>query len=80
MERRIWKRLQREVGVGVFFDILNAAANQMLDGLERSKTRKVTLKESDLFTPDGTLAEPGQSYLRDFAVVTCKNRVSASGR
>jgi hypothetical protein len=65
MERRIWRRLGREVGVGLYFDILGATADAMLDDLERGKNRDGNLTESDLFAVDGSLSDRGECYLTE---------------
>jgi hypothetical protein len=65
MERRIWRRLRNEVGVGLFYDILTATAEAMLDDLERGKNRDGSLIESDLFAVDGSLTERGDGYLNE---------------
>jgi hypothetical protein len=65
MLKRIWKRLDQEVGTGPLFDILGAVADRMLDDLERGNTGKGNPTESDWFAPDGSLTDSGWSYVQE---------------
>ena len=65
MANRTWKRINERVGLGLFYEILDVAVDQMLNDLERGNNGKVSLAESGLFEPDDGLTNKGCEYVQE---------------